>query len=611
MSTETERKRKRDQFSVTVVGIVIYSVLLIGIVAGTYLGIKTFYKNHQKKVDEAVAQAEEEMEARAKAEMEAITEVEEQPEPITEPEPVVEESEQLPERLLDVTGLVNTETMEIDYSQTVAEPEKRDAKKTWKDTVFSRIENVQNPAEAAINAFDLSRKYALVDTDKELEFLVYTNPENNKAEKITTKEYCGEDVEVLNYYYDNGRINYVSQYRQTVDIPVNPSTRSVQARYYYSGDTMVRYIYCEEEHATEYSVADMDKYSEGTIDQYDYLEADILNRAYINYNVVKLLPESEKVEGYVMDEFNSPLNETDIIITDKNGTEVKRAKSNEDGYYSLELPIDNAAEYTLRAEKGSLDSVEIHRIFAPKGSSHYVAEPIYMAYTETGAIYNVQILVRDAANAVSGLPDATIRIRNGMNNYDGEAIATGVLDATGAITAPLKAGCYTAEVQKGGYETCFFTIIVKADHQAVLGYAVADVGENEVVTTLSWDSTPLDLDLRMFSSGGARVNKSGLDSVGSTMAEMIRTTQLGSDTFECFISDYSNCTGGDMYSYGMANSNAYVSVYSADGLQAQLHVPLAHMGIVWKPFEIRNARILPLNDYYYHVDEGSIWMSKQ
>ncbi|MBR4169102.1 MAG: carboxypeptidase regulatory-like domain-containing protein [Lachnospiraceae bacterium] len=610
MSTETEKKRKKDQFSVTVVGIVIYSVLLIGIVAGTYLGIKTFYRNHQKKVDEAVAQAEEEIEARAQAEAAAITEVEEAAEPEPEPE-AAEEEEVLPEKLVDVTGIVNAETREIDYSQTVAEPGKRDAKNVWKDSVFSKLENVQNPAEAPINTYDFSRRFAFVNTDKKLEFMIYTNPETEKAEKITTKEYCGEDVEVINYYYNNGNINYVSQYRQAVDIPVNPSTRSVQARYYFSKDTLVKYIYCEEEHATEYNVSDMDKYSEGTIAQYDFLESDIINRAYINYNVVKLLPEAEKAEGYIMDEFNSALNEVDIIITDQNGNEVTRTHSNEDGYYSLELPIDDAAEYTLCAQKSSLDSVEIHNIRAPKGCSVYAVEPIYMAYTETGAIYNVQILVREAANATSGLPDATIRIRNGINNRDGEAIATGVLDATGAITAPLKAGCYTAEVQKGGYETCYFTIIVKADHQAVLGYAVADVGENEVVTTLSWDSTPLDLDLRMFSSGGARVNRSGLDSVGSTMAEMIRTTQLGSDTFECYVSDYSNCTGGDLYSYSMAGSNAYVSVYSADGLQAQFHVPLAHMGIVWKPFEIRNARILPLNDYYYHTDEGSIWMSKQ
>ena len=300
-----------------------------------------------------------------------------------------------------------------------------------------------------------------------------------------------------------------------------------------------------------------------------------------------------------------------ITVLDEEESEVLQTLSNEDGYYSFELPIDNARVYKIRLESGTLDPVEVHNIRAIKGSSHYAVEPVYMAYAQTGAIYNVQILVRDAANAINGLPEATIRIRAGINDYDGEVLATGTLDETGAITAPLKAGCYTAEVQKGGYETCYFTIIVKMDHQAVLGYAVSDVGEDEVVTILSWDSTPLDLDLRIFSSGGMRSNRSGLDSVGSTMAEMVRTTQLGTDTFECFVSDYSNCTGGDPYSYSMSSSNAYVSVYSADGLQGMYHVPVAHMGIVWKPYEIRNAKLLPINEYYFHTEEGSIWMGKQ
>ena len=612
MSEESGKKRKKDQFSVTVVGIVIYSIVLIGIVAGTYLGIKTFYKNHQKKLEEAVAQTEEEMENRLKEQAQAITEVAEEPEVTEEPEePAEEEQEALPEKLLDVTELIDPETMEIDYSQTVAEPEKRDPKLVWKDTVFSKLENVKDPANAPVNLYDFSRKNAVVNGDKKLELMIYTNPETEKTEKITTKEYCGDDVEILNYYYDNGRINYVSQYRQTVDLPIDQSTRNVQSRYYYSGDTLVRYIYCEAEHATEYNVAEMDKYSEGTVGQYDYLEASILNKAYINYNVIKLLPEIEKVDGYVMDEFNSGLSEAVITVKDAEGNEIVSTQSDGDGHYNFELEADNSKVYTIHVEKGTLDSVDVYNIRAVKGSSYYAVEPIYMAYTETGAVYNVQILVRDAANAINGLPEATIRLRAGINNYEGDVIATGSLDATGAISAPLKAGCYTAEVQKGGYETCFFTIIVKADHQAVLGYAVADVGENEVVTTLSWDSTPLDLDLRMFSSGGKRVNRSGLDSVGSTMAEMIRTTQLGSDTFECFVSDYSNCTGGDPYAYSMSGSNAYISIYSADGLQAMFHVPAAHMGVVWKPFEIRNAKILPLNEYYYHAEDGSIWMNKQ
>lgn len=600
-------KRKKDQFSVTVVGIVIYSLILIAIVSGTYLGIKTFIKSREAVVSEAVKAAEEEMEEAHKEEAAAQAEeapVEEIPE---EPEEVVPEA--LPENLLDVTGLYDKETNVIDYSQTVAEPAERNADYAWKDTVFSRIENVSNPAEAPVNTFVFGRMYAYLTDGKKMEYQVFTNPETEKAEKITTKEYCGDDVEITNYYYDNGRINYIAQYRESVDIPVNLSTREVRSRFYYSGDTLVKYIFCEAEKATEYNVKEFESYSEGTAEQYNFLEKDMLNKAYINYNVVKLLSESEKVDGYILDEFNTGLNEVDVTVLDENDNEIAKALTNPDGYYSVELPINDAATYKIRAYKDTLDTVYIYNIKAVKGSSYYSAENIYMAYSNTGRIYNVQILARDAANANNGLTEGAFRIRAGINNYDGDVLATGALDATGAITAPLTAGCYTAEVQKGGYETCFFTVIVKMDHQAVLGYAVSDVGENEVKTILFWDSTPLDLDLRMFSSQGARADRSGIDSVGSTTAEMIRTTNLGSDTFECYVSDYSNCNG-DQNSYSMSNANAYVAVYSADGIQAMFHVPAGHMGVVWKPFEIRNIRILPVNEYYYKVSEGSIWMGK-
>lgn len=613
MSKDAKNKRKRDQFSVTVFGIVIYSVILIAVVAGTYLGIKAFFKNREMIVSEAVKEAEEEMEnaqkAKAEEEAQAAKETEDIPEATEEPKQEEIIPEQKPEKLLDVSNLYNRETGEIDYSQTVAEPEKRNEKYAWEDLVFSRIENVGNPAESLVNTYDFSRKYAVVNGDKKLEFQIYTNPDTKKAEKITTKEYCGDDVETINYYYDNGRINYVAQYRSDVDLPVNLSTKDIQSRYYFSGDTMVKYIFCEGDKATEYNVKEIGTYSEGTVGQYDYLEKDILNRAYINYNVIRLIDKSEKVDGYVLDEFNSVLNEVEIKVYDESGNEVCSTLTNADGYYSLNLPIDNAKVYKMTATKGTLDTVTLYNIRALEGSSYYSPETIYMAYSQTGAVYNVQILLRDAANAVNAIPEATIRIREGINNYDGDAIATGVLDATGAIVAPLKAGCYTAEVQKGGYETGFFTVIVKSDHQAVLGYAVSDVGENEVKTILYWDSTPLDLDLRMFSSQGARSDRSGIDSVGGTVAEMIRTTNLGADTFECFVSDYSD-SNGDQYSYNMSSSNAYIAIYSADGLQAMFHVPTAHMGVVWKPFEIRNAKILPMNDYYYKVRPDSIWMKK-
>jgi len=612
-----KNKRKRDQFSVTLVGAIVYSILLVAIVAGTYLGVKTFYKSHLEKVAEAVQAVEDEEEEKRKAEMEAAAakaaeeEAAKAAEEAAQEAAVLEPAEEvLPEKNLDVEEVLNRETWEIDYSQIVATPGERDESYSWKDTVFSKLENVQNPSQAPVNAYQFSRRLAVVDSDQKLEFQIYTNPETEKVEKITTKEYCGDDLEIINYYYENGNINYVSEYRQPVELPVNLGSTEVTSRYYFDHDTMIKYLYCENDKATEYSVAEIDQYSEGTVDQYNYMEASLLNRAYINYNIIRLLPEVVTFEGYILDEFNTGMDGAAVVVKDESGQVVKEAATNPDGFYSFELTADDSHKYTMTVQKGLMEDATIYNLVAKHGELKYCMEPVYLAYAGTGAIYNEQIMVRDAANANNGLADANVKLRSGVNNFDGDVIATGVLDSSGAITAPMKAGMYTAEIQKGGYEVCYFTIVVKSDHQAVVGYAVGDVGDNEVVTVLSWDTT-LDLDLRMFSSGGARKEKSGIDSVGATIAEMNRTTKLDADSFMCYISDYSDCTAGDPYSYSMSSTNAYVSVYSSDGLQAKFHVPAGHMGIVWKPFEIRNAKILAVNEYYFPKESEGFWAQKK
>ena len=600
------QKRHKDQFSVTLTGMIVYAVILIAIVAGTYLGIRTIFSRYAAKNEaaETVNVVEAPMEEELSGSESDVP---------TESALIEEPEEEMPmeENLIDVSTLVTGENNYIDYSQVLFKPAKRNTSLTWEDKVFSRLENVKNPAEAAVNSYQFSRKYASREDDKKMEFDVYTNPENGRVEKITAVEYCGDDIETIDYYYDNGKINYIAQHRSLINTPINISSSAVQSRYYFNNDVMVKYSYCEGNKATEYVISDLGKYSEGTVGQYDYLEQTLLNWAYINYNAVKGITESEKIEGYVLDEFNTAMADVEIqLSSDSGNVVVAKTTTNGDGYYSLIMPINNSDTYTLTVKKNTLDEVKVYGITAASGSSVYAVEPIYLSYTEVGAIYNVQIVVRDAKNVNTALSDATIKLRNGINNYAGDVIATGTLDSTGAITAPMRAGSYTAEISKGGYETSYFTVIVRMDRQAVLGYAVPDVGENQFETVLSWDATPLDLDARVFSSNAATVSRAAADSVGSMMTEVISIGNAGTDAYQYYVSDYSNCTGGDALSYSMTTSNATVAVYSADGIVANYHVPMAHSGVIWKVFEIRNKKVMPINDYFTLIPPDTYWTSK-
>ncbi len=599
-------KRQKDEFSVTLIGMMIYSVILIAIVAGTYLGIKEIFSGYQKNIEATAAiKTVEEPEDTQGSENEVLT------------EPAVEETseakEPAKEEIVDVSSLMSGDDNYINYSQILFKPAKRNTALTWEDRVFSRLENVKNPSEAGVNAYQFSRKYATREDDKKMEYLVYTNPDTKMIEKITAIEYCGDDIETIDYYYDNGEINYIAQHRSIINTPVDISSAAVESRYYFNNNVMVKYSYCKDNKATEYAVSELKKYSSGTVAQYDYMEKTMFNWAYLTYYAVDHISEIEQIEGYVLDEFNMAMADAQIqLSSDTDNVIVAKTTTNGDGYYSLLLPADDTDTYTLTVNKNTLDEVRVYGITAASGSSVYAVEPVYLAYTEVGAVYNVQIMVRDAENAgnAGALSDATLKLRNGINNRSGEVIATGTLDVTGAITAPMRAGSYTAEISKGGYETSYFTVIVRMDRQAVLGYAVSDLEENEYKVVLSWDATPLDLDARVFSSNAAKVSRSQNDSVGLTTAESITLADAGTDSYQYYVSDYSNYKGGDALSYNMSTSNAFVAVYSADGLLASYHVPMAHCGVIWRVFEIRNHKLLPLNDYFNIIEPNSYWTSK-
>lgn len=597
---EERKKRKKDQFSVTIIGVVIYSILLIFVMAGSYMGIKSIIKNHESKLE-----AQEEVEEEEAPIKEVIEEIEE---PVEE---IVESDDELNEHMIDLSSVCDSNTRYIDYNESFFTPTKRDSSLEWQDSVFSRIENTEHPQESLVNTYDYKRLYGYLLDGTKIVFNVYTNPETELIEKIKTVSYKGDCVEVITYYYNLGNINYIAHYSKRIDSPINIASTEIESRYYFTKDSMVKYVYCAGDIATEYIVSDIDTYSEGTVEQYNYLENHMLNYAYINYNIAKVLPETETISGYVLDEFNQPLNNAKItLVRDSDSALAVETNTNADGYYSFEIDVNNDSEFTMTVSADTLRDVKIYHITAVSGSGDYFAEPVYMSYEANGQEYNLQILVRDATDMNKALPMADIKFRNGINNTDGEVISSGVLNEAGAIIVPIRAGCYTAEVSLGGYENAFFTAIVKQDHQAILGYAVPDLGEETFATILSWDVTPLDLDARVISSNAGKVVRGAIDSIGSTTPEVIYIENAGTDEYEYFVSDYTSCTVGDVLSYNMSSSNANVTVYNSEGFVTSVHVPLAHGGVIWDAFKIRNKKVIPINHYYYNYEENSYWTNK-
>ncbi len=608
--SEAKKKRNRDQFYVILAGLIGYGLILIAIVIGTFFIIRNTFNKKDAEVARAVAGSEAgtvEAEPASDTDENTTTEeaVPESPsEPVQKEEPVVTEHGADPSEYSTNDGA-------IDYSITLFKPGKRDATLKWKDTVFSRLENVKSPKDASVNTFRMQRKYSRLADDRELELCIYSNPSTNETEKITAIETGQGRLLIIDYYYDQGVINYVAERGADIDYPIDISSGKVTSRYYFSNDSMVKYSYCEDDKATVFSAASLKDYSQGTVEQYEYLEEKMINKAYITYNAAAALDEVQYIEGYILDEYEQALADVSIKVFDEaDMTEVAGTATDGDGHYRLGIPVNNDASYMLSAYKESLDEARIYGVTAVEGSGTYFVPTPRMTYSDDGAEYNVQVVVRDSVDNSVPITDASIRLRQGLDCKEGDVVASSVLDATGAAMFTMQTGNYTAEVSKGGYENSYFNVVVTMNRLQAIGYAVKDIADDELQIITAWDTTPLDLDAWLIYAGAENVIRPVQDSVGSVNTETVTVKSDDKSLFRYYVSDYSDSIGNDPNSGNMTSSGARVYVYSNEGLIAAYHVPLGHLGVVWEPFMYRNGTVIPVNHYYNAIEAGSYFTSK-
>lgn len=606
-------KKQKDQLSVILAGVVMYSVVLIAVLIGTYVGVEYVIKRNMNISNAGNSVKMSTVNTLEKSDNKKALENEKAKEKDSK------EDYKETDAKNEIKGKHILENGYVNYDKIVFKPRKRNATYKWDDTVFSKLENVKDSSRALINNYEFTRKKAKCIDEKDIVFEIYTNPDSGLCEKITTLEYCGDEIETTDYYYDNGHINYIAQYRDVINVPIDISSGSVQSRFYFKNDTMVKYIYCEADKATEYNVSAIKNYSIGTVEQYDYLESSMLNKAYITYNVIKELPEVETIKGYVFDEFNSGIADACVkIVNEKSGKQVSEAKTNGDGLYLLEIPVEKDTSYTIEIRKSSLKECKIYNVKAYPGSLTYNVSPVYLGYEENGAEYNFTFAALDGKNKMSTLEGANIYIRKGFDKRDGEIVAEAVLDENGAATVSLLADNYTVETQKEGYITSYSNISVKGDNLIGIGYSIQELEEQEGVVILAWDNNAvqigsealLDLDLRVFSSNSRLVVKSDAPREAGFPSEIIDIKNMGSDTYAYYVSDYSDCAAGDTMSYSMSASGAKLYVFMKDKMEALYSVPVASCGVIWKPFEIRNGRLININDYHYVCDEDSRFTRK-
>ena len=102
-----EEKKNKDKFSITIIGVIIYSVVLIMVMLGSYVGVKVILKNYENKQSLPAAQEEPKEEATPTPSPTAT--------PTPTPEPVEETIQD--EHEVELSEIFDEEKEIVDYSK--------------------------------------------------------------------------------------------------------------------------------------------------------------------------------------------------------------------------------------------------------------------------------------------------------------------------------------------------------------------------------------------------------------------------------------------------------------------------------------------------------------
>lgn len=540
----------------------------------------------------------------------------------------------------------NDVTLEqIDVYERLRKPNERDMSLAWDEKMFYALEEIDpnSNEDGLINGYEVQKKQLLNKQSGNLmEYEIYVNPHTKEVNKIVSIEYKVDGLEIIDYYYDKGKVNFIFKRTDSVYTPTYASPDKVGERYYFNNDSMVRWrVINEPLKVIDYAIKGTDKYkayeslSQDLRDQYDQRELDMLNAAYNTYRVVLQARSIGYVKGYVTDIYGSAVAGATVkVLCPKYEMLVAEYITDETGYYDIPVPA-NGGKYEVIISKEGYISVPIYEVDINKQFLSAYQENVYLIpdYQE---VFGIQILLCDALNKMTDytgmntyytdmqrLPYATVHVRPGINNKTGGVYTSLQADEAGYISTILPAGTYTGEIISDGYSTSYFTIVVKSEGELIQTTTTPTLGENEVRIVLTWGMAPGDLDSHLFTpyqgtegdmqhigyvqKTDNKGNMLDVDDTSSYGPETMTIHNLENGSYKYYVADYSNCARGNYSSYEMSLSNAKVSVYTKDGLAQVFNVPIYNQGVIWEVFEIRNKQIVPIQRYYNNIEDKPWW----
>ena len=542
--------------------------------------------------------------------------------------------------------LYSAKADKIDIYKKNKEPNARNYKADWNEKIFYTLEdiNTKSSKDGQIKKYKLVRKELINKKNgNRIEYEVYKHPKTGKMHKITSIEHRKNDLEITDYYYDDkGNPNFVYQRKDSIYTPVYASFEFTGDRYFFNNDSLIKWRFVKKANDVEEISLKTDK-NRKDVKQYGYLdinkkkqkaydkkEVRMLNAAYNTYKAMLKKSKKSIAKGYIVDSKRNPVaNATvEFLHSDK---VIGTVKTNANGYYTTGvLPVKDG--YTIRVSADGYHTTEGAKVVIDKSGAVIQIDVISLVAVSE-ASHKVSINVYDGETAKyvkkkavkTALSGAEVIARKGLNNKTGEQVTTGTTDADGNLVIELVSGVYTLEIRLNGYAVGYKTVVVDEDKN-VSAALTKPVKDKEMKVVLSWDGEQ-DLDSYLFTpykakkgnmayiGGSAKKDKHGnrlyLDGKNGNNVEIINIANIKKGNYKYYVSDYTNSLKKNYSAKDMAGLNIRVEVYDNNGLAAVYIIPYNPNGVIWEVFEIKNGRVVPIQNTYKNVKGKKWWIEKK
>ena len=542
--------------------------------------------------------------------------------------------------------LYSAKADKIDIYKKNKSPNARNYKADWNEKIFYTLEdiNTKSSKDGQIKKYKLVRKELINKKNgNRIEYEVYKHPKTGKIHKITSIEHRKNDLEITDYYYDDkGKPNFVYQRKDSIYTPIYADFNRTGDRYFFNNDSLIKWRWVKKANDVEEITLKVDKgrkdvkqhgfstVSKAKKKAYNKKEVNMLNAAYNTYKAMLKKPKMSIAKGYIVDAKRKPIANATVEFLRSNKV-VGKVKTNSKGYYNTGvLPVKGG--YTIRVSANGYQTLEgVKAIIDKTGAVIWIdvinLVPVSEASHKVSVnVYDGETVKYDNDKVVRTFLSGTeVIARKGLNNKTGEQVTTGTTDADGKLVIELVSGVYTLEIRLNGYVVGYKTVVVDEDKN-VSAALTKPVKDKEMKVVLSWDGEQ-DLDSYLFTpykakkgnmayiGGSAKKDKHGnrlyLDGKNGNNVEIINIANIKNGYYKYYVSDYTNSLKKNYSAKDMAGLNIRVEVYDKNGLVAVYIIPYNPNGVIWEVFEIKNGKVVPLQNTYKNVKGKKWWIEKK